>query len=232
MSEGPNLYGGYVAFKGWESDEGIERPEDYEALLNLSGVPQPARLLDIGTGRAGLLDWAKARAIETFGTEIIPELADRAAARGHRMIDPTLPKGSGSFDVITALDVLEHLNPDQCMDLLTSVRLALAPGGRFVARFPNGQSPFSGPYQHGDLTHIQYLTPSSLKQIALYSGLEIVGAFNPRSIPPGLRGLKRRAVYLVRDVIETILGFAYFGRRFPMDPNVVVVMQSQLPPKT
>ena len=72
MGEGADFYAGYVTFKGWEADEGIKRPEDYAALLALGGHARPRLLLDIGTGRAELLDWAKAQGIETFGTEIIP----------------------------------------------------------------------------------------------------------------------------------------------------------------
>jgi len=225
VGEGADFYAGYVTFKGWEADEGIKRPEDYAALLALGGHARPRLLLDIGTGRAELLDWAKAQGIETFGTEIIPALAERAAARGHRMIDPGLSESVGPFDVITAIDVLEHLTPAQTLDLLASVRRLLAADGRFLARFPNGQSPFSGLYQNGDLTHIQYLTPGSLRQMAEKSGLQLAGVYNPRSMPTGLQGIKRRAVYLVRDLIEVALGYAYFGRRVPMDANVAVVLQ-------
>jgi hypothetical protein len=48
-------------------------------------------------------------------------------------------------------------------------------------------------------------------------------------MPRGLRGMKRRAVYGVRNIIEIVLGFTYFGKRVPMDPNVVVVLQAKPP---
>lgn len=228
MDEAPNFYADYVTFKGWDADEALGRPEDYAALLALGDNPQPERLLDLGCGLGTFLDWAKAKGIETYGTEIIPELVERGRARGHHMIDPGAPDMGGKFDAITAVDVLEHLRPDQTLELLTSVRRLLSANGYFIARFPNGQSPFSGAYQNGDLTHIACLAPNAVRQMAEQCGLRITGIHNLRPIARGLRGLKWRAAYLVRDVIETVLGLVYFGGRMPMDPNVVVVLRVQL----
>ena len=225
MGQSPDFYSSYIAFKRWEADENLNRPEDYAALFALSRRPHPARLLDIGSGRGGLLDWAKSHGVETSGTEIIHELAQRSESRGHRMLDPALMEAAGPFDLVTAIDVLEHLTPDEIHAVLVKIHGLIAPNGRFLARFPNGQSPFSGMYQHGDLTHVRHLSPGSLRQIAETCQLEMVGAYNPRSMPPGLRGLKRRAAYFVRDAIEITLGYAYFGYRVPMDPNVVVVLK-------
>ncbi len=109
--------------------------------------------------------------------------------------------------------------------LLTAALGLLGPDGRILLRFPNGQSPFSGLYQNGDLTHVSRFTPASLRQLAEPCGLELAGAFNHRSMPPGLRALKRRAAYWVRDMVETVLGLVYFGRRVPLDPNIVVVLR-------
>jgi SAM-dependent methyltransferase len=222
MTTAPNLYESYIAFKGWDAAEPPGRPEDFQALLNLTGRGLPKRLLDIGCGRGLFLDWAKSQGILTSGVEIIPDLIAQAEARGHQMIDPA--GYAGAFDVITAIDVLEHLRLDQLREMLATAARLLTPDGVFIARFPNGASPFFGAYQHGDLTHTMALTPNALRQVAEGAALRIVGIHNPRSIPPGLRGLKRRAVHAVRDLIEIVIGYAYFGKRMPMDPNVAVLL--------
>lgn len=223
MAAADDLYGNYAAFKGWDADAPPSRPEDFAALLNLTGRGLPERLLDIGFGRGVFLDWAKAQGVETSGVEIIPAFAAAAAGRGHRQIDPATY--TGSFHVITALDVLEHMTLEQLRDVLTNAARLLAPDGVFIARFPNGASPFAGVPQHGDLTHLRTLTPNALRQIAEDCGLRFVSAHNPRSVPPGLlKGLKRRAVHLLRDLTEIFIGYIYFGRRIPMDPNVIVLL--------
>jgi len=224
VSDSSDLYRDYVAFKGWEAESTGGAPEEYAALIAFSGL-ESGRLLDIGFGRGELLDWAKERGFETAGVELIPELVDRARARGHQAVTELSELAGSEFHVITAVDVLEHLSLDQLQTLLREVVNRLAPGGAFVARFPNGQSPFSGLHQHGDLTHVRYLTPGALRQVADGAGLSLAAAGNFRPLPRGLRGLKRRAGYVVRDVIELVLGLVYFGHRVPMDPNVVVVLR-------
>ena len=221
MRDTPDLYENYIEFKGWDQKEAESRPEDFVALLAAAGMPRPASVLDIGFGRGEFLKWAKSREIETFGSEIILQLRQQAEEAGHSVIN--LEDYKGEFPLVTALDVLEHLTLDQLLAMLRDVRRLLTRDGRFVARFPNGQSPFSLPFQNGDMTHLRALTPTSLKQVAALCGLRIVSASNPRSKPPGLKAIKRAASYLLRDIVEIIIGYAYFGYRMPMDPNVVVV---------
>ena len=225
MGETAGLYKDYVAFKGWDEDGAARSPDDFAALLGLAGKQRGYRLLDIGFGRGELLDWAKSQGAETHGVEIIPELVTRARARGHAASASLRRLPAGKFDVIVATDVLEHLTVDQLRDLLAQVRRLLAADGAFIARFPNGQSPFSGAYQNGDLTHVLHLTPNAVRQLAVAAGLRLERACNLRPGARGLRGLRRAAAYLLRDLVEIALGYAYFGHRMPMDPNVVVVLR-------
>jgi 2-polyprenyl-3-methyl-5-hydroxy-6-metoxy-1,4-benzoquinol methylase len=231
MGEAARLYDQYVAFKGWDDAAGAHAPEDFAALLRLSGKTGLYRLLDIGFGRGELLDWAKAQGIETHGVEIIPELVERACQRGHAAVQGGLAQlPDGQFDVVVATDVLEHLSVEQLQAMLADVRRLLKPDGAFVARFPNGQSPFSGPYQNGDLTHVLHLTPNAVRQLAGAAGLTVVGAHNLRPKTKGLSGVKRALAYALRDLVETVIGYAYFGYRMPFDPNIVVVLRPSEPP--
>jgi 2-polyprenyl-3-methyl-5-hydroxy-6-metoxy-1,4-benzoquinol methylase len=225
----PSLYDSYTDFKSWGGAAAVDRPEDFAALLKAAGLPaRPLDILDFGFGDGAFMDWAKAAGHVVTGVEILPDMVGAAIARGHRAIlaselDKTL--GETRFDVITLLDVMEHLDAEGFKSVMALGRRALKPGGVILAKFPNGDSPVFGRYHYGDLTHERPLTASAVRQWAGPEGMRVVRAFNPRSIPPGFgRGLKRRVTYAARDLIEIAVGFIYFGFRFPMDPNVAVTL--------
>jgi 2-polyprenyl-3-methyl-5-hydroxy-6-metoxy-1,4-benzoquinol methylase len=223
----PDFYSQYVAFKGWKADGAPDRSLEFAALLG-AHRPQPgARVLEFGFGNGEFLDWGREGGLRMEGVEIIPDLVAAAAARGHAVhLSTTAGLEAGAYDRVVAIDMLEHLSTDEILAQLTESARLLCAGGLFIARFPNGASPFSGYFQRGDATHRSVLSPDSLRQIGALAGLELVASFNPRPRSPGLAGaLKRGAAYAARDLIETVIGYAYFGRRVPMDPNVVVILR-------
>jgi SAM-dependent methyltransferase len=224
------MYDSYVAFKQWGDTAALDRPEDFEYLLRDAGLTgSKLDILDFGFGAGDFMDWARGAGHSIVGVEILPEMIAAAAARGHRVLaasDAEAGLGDARFDAVVTLDVMEHLDRNAFAALIALARMVLKPGGIILARFPNGDSPFFGRFQYGDLTHDKPLSASSVRQWAAPHGMVLTRAFNPRSIPPGLgRSLKRRLTYLARNLIETLLGFVYFGYRFPMDPNVAVVLK-------
>jgi len=111
-----------------------------------AGTTGTVRLLDVGCADGRLLDWYKAGTegprLETHGIDINGEAVAEAKRRGHRAVvgrfetDRTLDPGS--FDVILASHVIEHVDDpkgfaERAYDLL-------APGGVFVAATPNVDS--------------------------------------------------------------------------------------------
>jgi 2-polyprenyl-3-methyl-5-hydroxy-6-metoxy-1,4-benzoquinol methylase len=225
----PALYKSYASFKNWGQAEGVDRPEDFAHLLRDAGLPPTGLdILDFGFGEGLFLDWARSAGHTVTGVEILPEMVARARGRGHKALlaetaDQEL--GAAGFDVIVLVDVLEHLTREDFRSLMILARKVLKPGGMVLAQFPNGDSPLFGRYHYGDLTHERPLTALAVGQWALPEGMTVVHAFNPRPVPSQLtRALKRRAAYLVRDLVEKALGMIYFGRRFPMDPNVAIIL--------
>jgi 2-polyprenyl-3-methyl-5-hydroxy-6-metoxy-1,4-benzoquinol methylase len=73
------------------------------------------RLLDIGAAHGLLLDAAASRGWRTAGIEPNPDAAASARVKGHEVVTGMLPGAlgglAGRFDLISMLDVLEHL-PD------------------------------------------------------------------------------------------------------------------------
>lgn len=90
----------------------------------LTDLPLRGTLLDVGTGRGETLQIAEARGYQPQGTEVVDALLNERVtyAEVH-----ALPFADGAFDVVTCLDVLEHLVP-------TDTQAALAELGRVAGR--------------------------------------------------------------------------------------------------
>ncbi|HEX9628537.1 MAG TPA: class I SAM-dependent methyltransferase, partial [Pyrinomonadaceae bacterium] len=100
------------------------------------GKPQP-RILDIGCGTGGNLETlAKFGVAE--GVDVSTEALDFCRARGLDLVKQgaaeSLPYEDQSFDLVTALDVVEHLDDD--IAGLKEMRRVLRPGGRAVLFVP------------------------------------------------------------------------------------------------
>src|SRR5439155_7104067 len=112
-------------------EEASGRVETFSrALEDLSRHESPGRLLDVGCHIGIFLDVARRAGWETYGVELSRWSADRARARGLRVVDGTLETAgfeAGSFDVITMWDVIEHL-ADPFTELQRAAKL-LRPGG-------------------------------------------------------------------------------------------------------
>src|SRR5919106_3378525 len=116
------------------------------ALLKRLGKPGRIRILDVGCADGRLLDWYKASRsgdrLETHGIEMNESAATIARQRGHRVVtgrfelDEELE--AGSFDLILALHVIEHV--DDPRGFAQRASDLLAPGGLFVLTTPNWDS--------------------------------------------------------------------------------------------
>jgi len=100
---------------------------------------RPLRVLDAGCGTGALLDrFRKSPDVRATGVDLSPDSLRYSHQRGHhRLVGADLrylPFRSGSFDVVTALDVLEHI-PDDA-GAVTEISRVLRPGGILVASVP------------------------------------------------------------------------------------------------
>ena len=82
----------------------------------------------------------------------------------------SLIKGE-KFDRIVLIDVLEHFNPSEGVNLLELLIPLLKHNGGIVVRVPNLSSPFGLQWQFHDLTHKAAYSPGSLKQLGLKAGM-------------------------------------------------------------
>lgn len=128
----------------------VERGRSAVSLMGGPARFRGKRVLDVGCAYAGfLIAAAEAGAREVVGIDVDPELLDLAhllladhavAARLEQadLIDPSLPKHIGQFDIVLCNDVLEHVK--ELEQAAMNLERLLIPGGRIFLEIPNGQA--------------------------------------------------------------------------------------------
>ncbi len=171
-------------------------------LRKLGPVTGNRRLLDIGAGSGILVEEALAAGWRAEGVEPSLNLADAAAGRGLSVQCGVLPhsKISGPFDVVTLIDVIEHV-PDP-LGLLRNAADLLAPGGRMLIVTPDVNSiaarSMGSRWWHYRIAHIGYFDLETLARSAMLVGLAPIGVTRPSWYLPAGYLLERLFNYLPR----------------------------------
>jgi len=228
-------YAGYENWKNWTKP--FQPPAGQVAYfegecrdLNIAY----ADVFEIGFGEGLFLAWAKGRGARVFGAEINAAMKVEAEKFGVALLpadfEIVASDHAARFDTIAAFDVYEHLSFDALSAKLRACESMLKPGGRLILRFPNGQSPFGLPTQHGDPTHILALSHAVLEPLIKSTGFEVVryGPAYRVAGPTPFKWLAYRLRYALRDAIAGVLNFAY-GQSIPWDPVVVLVLRKGAP---
>lgn len=119
-------------------------------LLRRYGRCSRPHILDVGCGTGGMLAYFS-RLGPSLGVDTAEEAAYFCRRRGLSMIrgsGTTLPLADASFDVVSALDVIEHVDDDGLM--LRELRRVCRPGGILLLTVPAFQFLWSS---HDDLNH-------------------------------------------------------------------------------
>ena len=170
-----NAYTGPGAPTGYENYEASYSPSSFRWLtLILRAIVgnRPARLLDIGTATGTFLEMARYEGFEVAGSELNEAGAHNARAKGLEVKTGAFDPADWhpmKFDVITALEVLEHVT--DLRSTLLKVKTLLAPDGLFCFFVPNVPDHLVKQYGNGYLDfnksfdHTLYLNPPTLKII-------------------------------------------------------------------
>lgn len=228
----------YLRWKGWDASKfGIPSDSDRDRFAQeIAALPglDVRRALDVGFGNGAFLGFGRERGWQMSGTEINPVLVKIAREAGFDAHPatalPILP--AGSFDLVTAFDVLEHIPQDRLVSFVTELGMLLLPNGILLCRFPNGDSPFGRPYQNGDITHRTVIGEAKMIYLARRAGLRIVrlaGEARPRTDRSWRTRLAKAVIHGLELTLEPCIKRALFpGWKFALfSPNTVVALRPE-----
>lgn len=171
-------YAGYPRAEKEHSPVSVKRRE--ELLDRFEPYRQTNRILDVGCDIGLILDQARARGWETFGTEFMLEAVEICDSHGHTMHLGPLEQADlepGSFDVVVYTEVIEHITSQRAEFPL--VYDLLRPGGLLYITTPNFDS--ISRRVLGDAwevieypEHLVYFTPHTLREFMIRCGFEQV----------------------------------------------------------
>lgn len=225
----------YTEWKNWrEQDFGAPSADEKRYFDAEIGRRLPnsaeAALLEIGFGNGSLLGWAKDKFRSVGGVEQSKLLVERARKAGfdaHDQID-AFP-AQANYDAVVAMDVLEHMTSTEIEVMLEAIATRLKPGGCFIARFPNGDSPFGRINQNGDVTHINAIGCMKMTYLAERARLNLEYIAAPAWVPE--RTLKKRLAQGwergMRFLVERAIASLYLPHRMTFDMNYVAVLRKQ-----
>ena len=131
--------------------------------------------LDIGVGRGEMLSCMKKWGHNYHGIDISPSTVNfcKKLDLSCELVDDTefwLNNHQNQFDIITCLDVLEHIPKEHLINFLKSIRNSLNKDGIAIFQVPNLQSPFGYLHHFNDITHVCGFVEHSLNQVLLSVG--------------------------------------------------------------
>lgn len=214
--------------------DGVTEETLYQ-LLPLLGGRRNQRIVELGCGGGELLSALMGRGYnDVIGVDFSPEQVESAAQLGIAVVagdaESFLRDLEGPPGVILAIDLLEHIDLEELLDLVQCSFDRLTTGGLLIARLPNPQSPFGGAVAFGDLTHRTHLAPTAAQQLLRLAGFSEIVVLPCAPAPAGWRrsvrqllwkGQQRlfRAMFSIESGLDTqtvfSMNFLVVGRKGP-----------------
>ncbi|MDE2421514.1 MAG: class I SAM-dependent methyltransferase [Gammaproteobacteria bacterium] len=216
-----NIYESYLVGKNWGEDFGIlddytRRYYDIELKEVISNLDNKnIKVLEIGFGNGGFLTYAREKNWDIYGVEINESLIATATGKGFQAYDSIELFNDGTFDLIVAFDVLEHIPPTNIIEFVNTIKAKLKKDGYFLARFPNGDSPIGMRNQNGDITHVNAIGTEKIIQISRICNLKIHYLGGERQIIKAKR-LSETIFNLCRLLLGRFIGYCIKKIYFPL----------------
>lgn len=227
----------YTTWKNWSNETfGIlsKSEEDYFSgeLKKLGRKISPnSKVLEIGFGNGCFMQYAKKNGWEITGVEANLELVNIAKNCGYKALhsDDMEAIAADQFDLIAAFDVLEHIPQSEILNFLSQIKRMLKDGGVFIARFPNGDSPFGLANQNGDLTHVTAIGSEKFRYLVqrLDSDLIFLGgehSSQKHSLHP-LKIFRRVMSTISKIMLNGFLNYILYTKREYLSANLIGIFK-------
>ncbi len=192
-------------------------------------ISEKTPLVDLGCGRGEFLELCAEAGLPARGVDINPQMvafcqeqglaAQEGDARGFLRDQP-----DGSLGGILMAQVIEHLENDELLEVVSLAAAKLAPGGVFMAETINPAclSTFAGAF-YLDLSHQKPIHPEAAKFLWRWAGLGQVDIIWLSPVPPeaclepfgeeqgGLAGAFNRNVARLNRLLYSHLDYAVKG---------------------
>lgn len=149
-----------------------------------------AEIVDVACGGGKLLHFFKEQGFTNIrGVDLSPEQVQIS-----RQVAPEVTEGNaidflesnrGAFDLITGLDIIEHLHKPEVLRFLDAAHAALKPDGRLILQTPNADSPWGTMHRYNDFTHEVCFNPNALARLLSLSGFKKIEAREMGPVPFG-----------------------------------------------
>ena len=192
-----------------------------QLIATLRGVlpdRRDVRIVDVACGHGLLLQCANALGYtQLHGCDVSAEQVSLAHRMGMEQVvcqdlAGFLSERQAAFDIVFAMDVLEHLTKAELLDCLDMIGRALVPGGQVVIHVPNAEGLFGMRVRYGDLTHETAFTEFSMAQLLRATGFENIRCEEERPHVHGLKSAVRRGLWHVLTAPSRLLLAAETGQ--------------------
>lgn len=128
------------------------------------------RVLDVGAGYGGMLDFLRAHGNMVDAVELYEEAKNVCDNRGYAHVWHSLGEISESYNLVGAFDVVEHIQDDK--DFLDTIAGVVDVGGYFIATVPAFQFLWS---QHDEVhKHYRRYTVKDFSDLVANAGFDIL----------------------------------------------------------
>jgi 2-polyprenyl-3-methyl-5-hydroxy-6-metoxy-1,4-benzoquinol methylase len=157
----------------------VFRPSFQELYDHLSlfrnWFPGSGTGVDLGAGRGEMVKVMTDHGLKSFGIDSDASVVEAAAQKGidvrKSSIDEFFSSAeANSFDVVTAIQVVEHVDTNQLESWFAAVKRILKDGGLFFAETPNPHAIDAFKAFWVDVTHVRPYYPESLLHMAQAAG--------------------------------------------------------------
>jgi len=189
----------------------------YQYLPILKQFNKDVRILELGCGRGIFLEFLINNGYKNvFGIDVSKEQIDIAKVQNLNAEEigvlEYLKSNNEKFDLIFAIDLIEHFYKDELIHLFEGIYNKLTNGGAFVFHTPNGLGINASYTIYSDLTHLTIFTPNSAIQILKLVGFKEIKFFETEPYAKNVKGTLRLLLWKIVKLIFNGIRLIETGR--------------------